>query len=65
MNVRLIQKRITELKSLEKDLIRKLEKEHQIVDASALLEALHERNAWNKMLEMEVVKQLEKEVVKH
>ena len=54
MNVKLIQERITELKSLENDLIGKLEKEHQIVDCVNLLEALHERNAWNKMLEMKI-----------
>ena len=51
MNVRtMIQTRIQHLRAEEIILISKLQKEHQIVDAGALLEALHERNVLNKML---------------
>jgi len=51
MNVRtMIQTRIQEIRAEEIRLISKLTTERQIVDASALLEALHERNVMNKML---------------
>ena len=51
MNVRtMIQTRIDEISAEENRLISNLARQRQIVDASALLEVLHERNILNKML---------------